>query len=219
MNSSEEKIIPLNIVMTYPVHWGKYQVFRDFIQNFYDSVGYMNWKKRFQYHYEDGVLSMWVEDVTFNYEWLLHIGASTKTSSTSGYAGYFGEGFKIASLCGIRDFGWEIEMCSGGWKINVESRERRIDEYRVEMLVYRVSDIEKIRKSILTLSNIDNCDFQLFTKVLDSFYYPENRMLGKKIWESQKGAVYFKSRFEIPKELPCVAEYGKKESIYIVGVL
>lgn len=35
-------IISLNIVMTYPVHWGKYNLFRDFIQNFYDSVGYEN---------------------------------------------------------------------------------------------------------------------------------------------------------------------------------
>lgn len=33
-------IIPLNIVTTYPVHWNKYEILRDFIQNFYDSVEY-----------------------------------------------------------------------------------------------------------------------------------------------------------------------------------
>ena len=36
----EYKIIPLNIVLTYPVKWGKYEILRDFIQNFYDSAGY-----------------------------------------------------------------------------------------------------------------------------------------------------------------------------------
>lgn len=37
--SIKETEISLNIVMTYPVKWSKYNVFRDFIQNFYDSVG------------------------------------------------------------------------------------------------------------------------------------------------------------------------------------
>lgn len=38
--------MPLNIVTTYPVRWTKYKVFRDFIQNFYDSVGYLQWEER-----------------------------------------------------------------------------------------------------------------------------------------------------------------------------
>ena len=44
-----EKIIPLNIVATYPVRWGKYQVIRDFVQNFYDAIGYSEWKEKFHY--------------------------------------------------------------------------------------------------------------------------------------------------------------------------
>jgi len=71
--------IPLNIVMTYPVHWSLYKVFRDFIQNFYDSVGYKNFFEKFRFEYENRKLTIWIEDKTFNYEWLLHIGASTKT--------------------------------------------------------------------------------------------------------------------------------------------
>ena len=34
----KNKIIPLNIVFTYPVHWDTFQILRDFVQNFYDSV-------------------------------------------------------------------------------------------------------------------------------------------------------------------------------------
>ena len=103
-------IIPLNIVKTYPVKWTKYNVFRDYIQNFYDSVGYCLWKDRFCFEYSNGLLSMWVEDICFSYEWLLHIGASTKTDAFLNNAGYFGEGFKIASLCAVRDYRWKIKM-------------------------------------------------------------------------------------------------------------
>ncbi len=46
-------IMPLNIVTTYPVRWTKYKVFRDFIQNFYDSVGYWQWEERVHYAYND----------------------------------------------------------------------------------------------------------------------------------------------------------------------
>ena len=95
------KSVSVNIVMTYPVHWTKYQVLRDFVQNFYDSVGHIDWRQRFCYEYNNSVIYMWIKNVSFNYEWLMHIGASTKTGHSKEYAGFFGEGFKIASLCGI----------------------------------------------------------------------------------------------------------------------
>ncbi len=49
----KNKIIPLNIVMTYPVRWNKYKIIRDFQQNFYDAAGFQHWKKRFKYKYEN----------------------------------------------------------------------------------------------------------------------------------------------------------------------
>ena len=41
----------VNIVMTYPVHWTKYQVLRVFVQNFYVAVGYND----FVIGYESGM--------------------------------------------------------------------------------------------------------------------------------------------------------------------
>ena len=52
--------------MTYPVYWSRYQVLRDFIQNFYDTVGCDEWPQRFYYDYKDLELSMWVKGETFN---------------------------------------------------------------------------------------------------------------------------------------------------------
>ena len=131
--------IPLNIVMTYPVYWGRYKVFRDFIQNFFDSVGIHEWKERFNYSYNDEKLSMWVENVVFSYEWLLHIGASTKREDINHrHAGYFGEGFKIASLCAFRDFKWDVCMSSGDWSLKVTKLQKEIDGTNVDMLAYDV---------------------------------------------------------------------------------
>ncbi len=59
----KNKVIPLNIVMTYPVRWDKYKVIRDFQQNFYDTVGFEHWKDRFEYKYENKTLSMWINGI------------------------------------------------------------------------------------------------------------------------------------------------------------
>ena len=42
------------------------------------------WNSKFHYHYDasNSTLIMEIQDVTFNYEWLLHIGAFTKTNSS-----------------------------------------------------------------------------------------------------------------------------------------
>ena len=208
------KVIPVNIVMSYPVKWGKYQVIRDFVQNFYDSVGYNDWHQKFSYTYENEKLLMWVDGITFSYEWLLHIGASTKTANSKAYAGYFGEGFKIASLCAKRDFEWGVNMNSANWRIEVEFVERQIEDQSVKMMAYRLHSTDYEEKSLLTLSNFSSNDYRMFLNILESFYFPENKMFGKKIWSDINGAVYFRSKTEIAPELPVVPEYGRKGVVF-----
>lgn len=210
------KIIPLNIVMTYPVCWNRYSILRDFVQNFYDSVGANQWNSKFKYHYDikKRQLTMYIDDVEFSYEWLLHIGASTKTSNSAQYAGYFGEGFKIASLCALRDCSWNVEMHSGDWKLKVITQEQTIDHQIVKMLAYHVHKTQNNRGSKLILSSINPCDYETFQTVLESFYYPENPMFGDKIWESKYGAVYKRSKKPIHKGLPYVSDYGRKGAVF-----
>lgn len=179
----ENKIIPLNIVMTYPVRWNKYEVIRDFQQNFYDAVGFQNWKERFEYKYENNTLSMWISEIEFSYEWLLHIGASTKTSNSLQNAGYFGEGFKIASLCAVRDFQWHVRMASGNWELEVISIKQTIDKSEIDMLAYDMKIKEYQNVSRLELYPVDDADFQLFKNVILSFYHYGN---GKSSQEKQR---------------------------------
>ena len=209
-------IIPLNIVLSYPVHWGKYEVFRDFIQNFYDSVGYQNWNKSFHYEYDDAyeTLTMWVDDVQFSYEWLMHIGASTKTDASSNNAGYFGEGFKIASLCAVRDHGLYVTMASGDWELTVKTIDHKIEDRTVQMLAYDVNTREPDHRSVLSLEGITQSGFSLFQHVLLSFYYPENPLMGEKIWEGESGAVYTVGKEPYHKDLPFTRDFGQKNPVF-----
>ena len=85
--------VNLNLVWDYPVFWSKYKVLRDLIQNFYDAVGPAEWHRRFRVHVEGDALHLRADATGFSYEWLLHIGASTKREQPGEFAGHFGEGF------------------------------------------------------------------------------------------------------------------------------
>ncbi len=110
-------------------------------------------------------------DTDGTYEWLIHIGASTKTGSADPQAGMFGEGFKIAALCALRDYGWEVQMSSGDWTLNVCTVDTTIDDRVIRMLAYVISDTEPVSGSMLMLHNVDPDDYALFINCLDGFYY------------------------------------------------
>jgi hypothetical protein len=157
---------------------------------------------------------MWIEGISFNYEWLLHIGASTKTAHSELYAGFFGEGFKIASLCAYRDFGWGIQMMSENWHLDVITLEQKIDDISVEMLGYGVKQCVQSSESRLILENISPTEYNIFRTVLNSFYYPENPIMGKNIWESKECAVYLRSSNDIDESLPVTNGYGNKGAVF-----
>lgn len=212
--SNNEKSVPLNIVMTYPVHWNRYQVLRDFVQNFYDSVGFDEWADRFHYDYNGDSIEMWIEDISFSYEWLMHIGASTKTANSDEYAGYFGEGFKIASLCAYRDYNWDIVMMSDNWHLEVSSCKKAIEDSEVKMLSYNILSCEKFNKTKLKIGNITENDYQIFLTVLNSFFYPENPIIGELVWKGKEGAVFLRSKNCIDEKLPMTRGYGKKGAVF-----
>ena len=208
-------LIPLNIVMTYPVHWSKYKIFRDFLQNFYDSVGCDDWHDRFNLRYDErtSTASMWIDGISFSYEWLLHIGASTKTNS-SGNAGYFGEGFKIASLCALRDYHLSIHMSSGDWSLAVISTEQTLDGQTISMLAYEVERRPPAKQSRLDISPLSIQDFNLLKTTVHGFCYPENPLLGTELWRDESGSVYELGEGNYDSCFPCTFEYGRKGPVF-----
>ena len=195
------KLISLNLIYDYPVRWTKFKVLRDFVQNFYDAVKWHEWKERFSYTISDEMLQLKARDVGFNYDWLLHIGASTKREDSGVFAGYFGEGFKIASLCAVRDYNWNVEISSRDWTLNVVATDLIVDGRNLKSLAYNVRQNRKKRMNTI-LSVFPFRDISLFHSVLLSFYYPENSLFGKKIWESSDSAIFYRSKQQKPSEYP-----------------
>jgi len=129
------------------------------------------------------------------------IGASTKRESDGEYAGYFGEGFKIASLCAVRDHGWRIELRSRDWVLEVVATEIRVDDRDLKSLAYHVWRRDAPSADTVMCIGPFN-DPALFDNVLFSFYYPTNPLFGEKIWASREAAVFFRSKQPKPRGYP-----------------
>ena len=205
----KSNLIPLSLIFDYPVRWSKYKVLRDLIQNFYDAVGHQEWDRRFSYELNGKGLLFKAAHVDFSYDWLIHIGASTKRDSLCQYAGYFGEGFKVASLCALRDHGWNIEMASRDWELMVVTSTLEVDGRDLTSLAYQVWRKEKKRKeTILCIYPFHQEDTDILKSVLMSFCYEKNPLFGKKIWSSPRAAVFYRSNDPKPNYYPCTFQYG-----------
>ncbi len=207
------ELIPLNIMVEYPVHWTEFQVFRDFIQNFFDARGDRDWETCFQHTYQDGVLRMEGKDTGFAYEWLMHIGAGSKRDRENA-AGYFGEGFKIAALCAVRDYGWDVVMSSRDWKVRVVQQEAFIDGVPCRQLAYELYEETYSQESVLTLRGVSREQYRLFQDALLGFFYPGNPLFGEVLYEDHSLAVCRRSGKEIPSSLPITEGYGKRGILF-----
>lgn len=199
------EIVPLNLAMTYPVRWSRFKVLRDFVQNFFDAVGPEAFARRVTWARDGEALELRAEGVAFSHEWLVAIGASTKTSAKKGrYAGHFGEGFKVAALCAVRDHGWTVAAGSRDWALDVTSRAQRIDGRNVEMLAYRLVRQRGCDSgSWVRLGRASVSDGVLLAEaVVPSFYFPENPLLGEEVWSDGRTAVWRRSSRPIPAGFP-----------------
>jgi hypothetical protein len=210
---SKKQTIPLNLVYDYPVRWSSYKVLRDFVQNFYDSIGYREWSGRFHYSYTPGELSMMATGVSFSYEWLVPIGASTKRDGSNSYAGYFGEGFKIASLNALREYKWDVYAGSSDWQIHVVKTTMTVDNKEIDSLAYELERSEPLSNTTLTIRNI-YVPAALVESVMLSFFYPENVLLGERIWESSKGAIYKSIAKPHPEHSFVTREFGSAGIVF-----
>ena len=195
------KTIPLNIMMTYPVKWSKMEVLRDIVQNFYDEAGAAEFGNRLKHEYveekngKNGKLVLSMHNTGFNYEWLLHIGATTKQEQTGKYAGFYGEGFKMASLCALRDHGWTITIKSKNWLIEVCRVETNIDGQKIGQLAYNLEESDVFAdETILTVYNFSQDDHALLKSVILGFYYAGNPLIGELIYSNEYIALHRRTK-------------------------
>ncbi len=200
---NKESIIKLNIAYDYPVKWNLRKIMRDLVQNFYDSVGNKRFNEAIDYNYflnDNGYqVILDTTEENFGYEWLIYVGASTKTGKKQ-YIGEYGEGFKIAVLCLYRDFNVPFIMESQDWYLEPCMYSEVIDGVEHKMFGYKKKNRKDDGHTKLTLSGIipyDQNKIVLEEALLD-FYYPENPLFGKKIFENEKIGIYERSDMPIP---------------------
>ncbi len=213
-NAVKQTLIPLGIAMDYRVHWNVHRIIRDFVQNFYDSVGYEHFADEFQYEWkilkEKSVplpcarkgtslhIKMQTFGHAFSYEWLSYIGGSTKTGK-SGYAGKYGEGFKIALLCLVK-LGGNAVMSSGNWRLYPCEYMEKIDGRRIRMFGYRMEERKDDGFTTLELYGIPDSEenIRFAEEALLKFYYPENILFGARIESTDSYALYDRSDVPVP---------------------
>ena len=199
------RTIPLNIMMTYPVKWRKQQVLRDIVQNFYDDAGMREFSVKFKTSFDPdtGKITMSTPSEGFSYEWLMHMGASTKQEQPGKFAGFFGEGFKVASLCAVRDYGWTVRMRARDWSLEVVALDMDIDGKHLRQLAYQLEDgLAPSSETTLIIGNTKEEDAKLLDDVVLAFYYPENPLLGKCIFKNEYIAIYERSQMPKPQHFP-----------------
>ena len=187
-NTSDE-IIPLNIVMTYPVKWSVHTMINNFVQNFYDSLGPELFNHSFRYGFSGDELTM-SADKGFSREWLYYVGASTKRSGEIMSAGFFGEGFKMAALAAVRDYDLRVEMESRDWWLRVIDIPGTIDNVQVRFLAYETGARPFEENAVLHLKNADEELFQETLNVRNMFFYEGNPYFGECLVKSETFAVY-----------------------------
>jgi len=215
------KTVKLNLMLSYPVKWTKWQVLRDLIQNFYDDASYKRFGKSFRYCYHEksgtrGTLTLSMKSAGFNYEWLVHIGATTKQRTRKKFAGFYGEGFKLAAMCALRDYAWTIKVRSRNWHLSVTTIDTTIDGKTLRQLAYRIEDdIEHSNQTIITIENFCKNDLPAVEAAMQNFFYPENPLLGELIWNGDGGSVYKRSEIQKPDDLPISFDCGGDGVVFI----
>ena len=208
-------------MLSYPVNWTEWQVLRDLIQNFYDDAGYKRFGKSFHYRYcenpgTNGTITLSMKSAGFNYEWLVHIGATTKQETKNKFAGFYGEGFKLAAMCALRDYGWVIKVRSRNWHLSVTTIDTTIDGKTLRQLAYRIEDdIEYSDQTIITIENFSKGDVPMVEAAMQSFFYPENPLLGELMWNGDSGSIYKRSEIQKPKDLPVSFDCGGEGIVFV----
>ena len=181
----------LNILMSYPVNWSAYKVFRDYIQNFFDAVEPENFSKKFRYDYNEETKTLTLtEDEVFDKEWLFYVGTSTKRNRRRKYAGKFGEGFKIASLVAYRDMKYEIQAESKDWVLKVTESKKLIESKEVSCLAYDIGERKYVENSVLVLKGVSKEGYDTFLRAIKDFYYIGNPRIGREFFHNGEMALY-----------------------------
>jgi len=216
----DNQLIRLNIAMSYPVKWDERKIMNNFVQNFYDALGAERFGERFRNRMEGTMLTL-SADEGFAEDWLFYLGASSKRGGEGGYAGGFGEGFKIAALTALRDYHLSIELESRGWTLRVTSVPGMIAGEKTRFLAYEIGNRPFQEETVLRIGGVTEKFREELESVMTRFFYDGNRLLGECIVSAEDFAVYTAVQdSHAAGVLGCLfASYEKRGCIYVPLVI
>jgi hypothetical protein len=206
-----------HLVSTYPVYWSVFAVLRDFLQNFFDAAGPRHFASSVEISRSSGESLIEMAGPGFALDWLVHLGASTKTCAPAGTsAGYFGEGFKIAALCAVRDHGWRVSMGSRDWSARVVFAPQKIDETTVRVLSYDLGMNPAPGRTWLRLLGLSDPQHELLAgAVSESFLFDGNRLLGPQLSTEPGAQVWERSSTPLPRNIACQIHMSDPGLLYL----
>ena len=189
--------------MDYPVNWGLNKIIRDLIQNFYDASGPERFAGEFSVNVSNRDRTGYkvVMESTghpFSYEWLLYIGASTKTESEEQYIGKYGEGFKICVLCLLNRFHAKVSMESQNWTASPMKYRVEIDGKDTEMLGMRVRERKDDHKTRLVIRELKLPYKDFISDCILEFFYEGNPLIGEAVISTEQVSIFRRSAMPIP---------------------
>ena len=172
------KTVESAVTTAWGVRWNEMQIARDVLQNFYDA------------NREDlPAVAVTLEDravriaapVGFDLERLFYLG-SEKTRDDDGE---YGEGFKAAATCLLRDHGVTPVALSGTTLVHVRLADAAVSNTNLRPLMYDFYTITPAYSGAMLL--LPSCSPPLARELrqgMAHFFFEQNPVLGRKIWES-----------------------------------
>lgn len=166
------------VTTAWGVRWNEMQIARDVLQNFYDANMDQLDKIKVTKHESN----VWIDaPALFKLERLFYFG-SEKTSDD---IGEYGEGFKAATVCLLRDHGVAPVGISGANMVHVRLSPNAVDDTRLQPLLYDFYTISPACEGSMIF--LPGCSPVLARELLQGmthFFSKQNALLGSQRWES-----------------------------------
>jgi hypothetical protein len=166
------------VTTAWGVRWNEMQIARDMLQNFYDANRDNLQAVAATLHDRDVRINA---PAGFDLDRLFYLG-SEKTSDD---IGQYGEGFKAAATCLLRDHGVTPIGISGKTLVQVRLADAAVPNTKLRPLVYDFYTITPTFPGALLV--LPSCSPLLARELLQGmahFFFEQNPLLGGKIWES-----------------------------------
>ncbi len=211
------KTLTSAVTTAWGVNWDEVYVARDLMQNFFDA----NRDRLAEVRVErDGTDVRISAPAPFNLERLFYLGSEKGEDDI----GQYGEGFKVAATCLLRDHAVTPVAASGRDVLCLRIAEQAVADtqlYPVEYDFYRSA--EEIPGTVLLLAGCSRKLAQALYEGLSHFFHAENPLLGPRRWSDYrddfavydatdgKGHVFYRGlkRGEI-EDIPVVLVINKK---------